>query len=173
MSQKYPFQGGVRKTHRHAPTGNQFYAARRTEKQRDTAGGRYRTTRFPYPNQTEFGKRGEWTDAYGRHYRIATKTHPSQWTPGVMIPLPSHEERQRLLTTVTPGGLAFWIKVPHRGDPNAWFTLAERQNRLTLSLHPIRDGVPPITLQLFGPQEHGKKNDGRGRTGQIKVTLLV
>ncbi len=169
---------GVRKTTttRRAPRGEQFYTARRLETQRETKQGQYRAIRYPYPNQTEFGRRGEWTDAAGRHYRIATKKHPSEWTPGKFIPLPTHEERQALLTSVKGGGagIILWVKVPRGAGTAAWFTLGERQSRHALSLHPIRDGIPPIHVQLLGGQEHGKGGRGDdGRTGKIQVTLLV
>lgn len=148
------------------PKGEQFRTGRHLEK-RDTKRGLYTATRTPYPNQTEFGERGEWVDSNGRQYRLPTSTHPTGWMPGERIPLPQTAlERAALVKHTDDGSLKLWVKLPRNGGPNSWFSSGDLVTHAALELRPVIDGVLPQQVLL----KSADRRNGKGRTGMIVVS---
>ena len=145
------------------PRGPQFYTARHLEK-REQPKTQARLTRQPYPNTQEFHE-GEWVDAQGRQYRIATHKHPMEWLPGEPIPLPTAEERDRLLAQPRP---VFWIKLLRGSGPSAWFQPRDLLLQQTLVLHPAQAGVPPVRVRV----QEARRRPPKGRSGGLVVTVL-
>lgn len=149
------------------PLKKRMLVARRLEnRDRDP-----RRRRWPFPNTSEFGRRGEWVDAQGRQYRLAIFKDSSEWTPGLPIAWLSNTQRDALLEQKKKkkkGDVVLWVKLKKNTDAAGWFDLRRQGLETLVELRPGADGIPPLSIRVHA----GDRRLPLGRTGMIRVSLF-